>query len=104
MERLQIKLNKHNHRPDLFSPDNGQVYGLYMVTYVYKDERNAAFTSMVYVLAQSAEDAIAQGDDIAVGPFRPSALEGPQALQDGRLKATAVRIPFLIRGYGRNTF
>ena len=104
MQSLEIRQQPETYEPGLYDPKTDEQYCLWMVVYTYSDGRINPFTSIVYVLAQNEKQAIQQGEDVAVGPFRPSAVEGSMAFEDGRLTATATRVPFLVRGWGRSTF
>ena len=73
-------------------------YGLYMVTMIYSPKVHIA-----YVLAPSEKEAIAQVDQLPMdeGEY---ILEGREAIDSGEMTATAVRVPFHIRGWGLETF
>ena len=93
----------HLQRSD--KPD--ETVGLWFVTLVLEREHRE-FTKLVpsttcyYVLAEDEEGAISQVND---GPFNfGNAMDGYEAIKDGRMKATAFRVPFHIRGWGSQTF
>lgn len=99
--------------------DPSMLVGLYQVVltverYSYtdpdkeKDNRHRTklvpATSMYYVVAESEEGAISQVSDAPIGIEPKSAIDGNQAIKEGRMTATATRIPMHVRGWGLHTF
>lgn len=100
-KRVRLMIDNHTADPN-------KIVGLFMVTLVLKRRRNntelTPVTSMVMVLAESEQGAIEQARDNIMGPNPTSALDASEAMKEGRLTATAHRVPLHIRGWGTITF
>lgn len=71
---------------------------LFLVTLTRTEPGNIPFPSQYFVLAPDEREAISQVESL---PFDSLYLDNPQR---DSLTATAVRVPFLIRGWGRQVF